>query len=185
MEFERKRRKSCCSTKLGMVLILILLLIALPACTTQEVPKKTKQGQEEVQGEQNVEKNPEKEKTPLKEASENKTQREEQITEEQADNASIMGIPRFFQRRESARVTHISDDLINMSYRENNRQVQFKVVNLEQDDGIRKRTVKYCFDKDSIFFKKRDILTYHISTEVCNTHGKPYVALPIKIERER
>ncbi|HII88653.1 TPA: hypothetical protein HA253_03595 [Candidatus Woesearchaeota archaeon] len=178
-------RKSCCSTKLGMLLVLILLLIALPACTTQEVPQKTKQGQEEVQGEQKIEKSLGKEKAQPKEAPKNKTQKEEErLAEEQADNASIIGIPRFFQRRESARVTHISDELINMSYRENNRQVQFKVVNFEQDDGVRKRTIKYCFDKDSIFFKKRDIVHYHISTEVCNTYGKPYVALPIKIERE-
>lgn len=168
-----------------MTLVLILLLVALPACTTQKITQETKgaiqQGQKDVQQEpKSIENRPTKQ-----ESNKSINKEEERVPPEQIDNASIINIPRSFQRREEARVTHISEVLINMSYRENNRQVQFKIVNFEQDDGVRKRTVKYCFDKDSIFFKKRDILTYHISTAVCNTHGKPYIALPIKIERER
>ena len=167
--------------RLGILILLFVLIVLLPSCTTQDVKQEQKAAPEEQKLEdfstkQEINKTTPQEKRPVKEDSPSIL--------EQADNASIIGIPRFFQRRESARVTHISDELINMSYRENNRQVQFKVVNFEQDDGVRKRTIKYCFDKDSIFFKKRDIVHYHISTEVCNTYGKPYVALPIKIERE-
>ena len=183
MELERK---SSCYRTLWMALVLILLLTTISACTTQNVTQEIK---EQIQPDQKEEQENTTSNKTAQEKSPSETKQKEQQKEdrqeEQADNAPIINIPRFFQRRESARVTHISDAFINMSYRENNRQVQFKVVNLEQDDGVRKRTVKYCFVKDSMFFKKRDILMYHISTEVCNTHGKPYIALPIKIERER
>ncbi len=177
-------RKSQVYRTLGAV-ILLFLLIALPACTTQDVKQESKAVQQEQKSLENLSPKQEVNKSSDKQKTEEKKDRVVQSEQEQADNASIINIPRSFQRREEARVTHISDAFINMSYRENNRQVQFKVVNLEQDDGVRKRTVKYCFDKDSMFFNKRDILTYHISTAVCNTHGKPYIALPIKIERER
>lgn len=158
------------------VMSIFLIMLLLGACTPVSEVKQVKEKPKPTPIE------------PVKEPEPAETEPEETESEETPDptknDPSYLNIPRNFQRRETAMVTHISPTLINMSYRENGRQVSYKLVNLEQDDGVRKRKIRFCFNTDSLFFEKRDIVTYHISTETCNAHKRPYVALPIKVEKQ-